>query len=312
MVLQITDNHIYAEAEASNKGYAPAASLAAVLAAAARRRPRPQALLFTGDVSNDDTEGSYARFVAAVQRAWPHLRQHRGAAAAAAAAAGGEGAQTAVLFTPGNHLVANYAAMREAFGAAGWQGPSVDDEDRILSVQLCEGWRCVLLDSTVPASQSNEAGKAVHGEIDAAQVMALRGELALAEVEGERVLVVMHHPMRAPTTEAESVWSRVCLRGEVAALLQRAVADSPAVAAVLTGHLHSEMDERVGNARLLAAPSTCHQYLQEGERIRLAEDDTSGFREIVLKSDGRWTTEVVRLGAAADAAARVSTPPATA
>ena len=135
---------------------------------------------------------------------------------------------------------------------------------------------------------------------------------ARAFAKGERVLVVMHHPMRAPTTEAESVWSRVCLRGEVAALLQRAVADSPAVAAVLTGHLHSEMDERVGNARLLAAPSTCHQYLQEGERIRLAEDDTSGFREIVLKSDGRWTTEVVRLGAAADAAARVSTPPATA
>lgn len=98
----MTDNHLFADPARENKGYAPMASLRAVLKAAAERAlhtapdGQPDALLFTGDVSNDNTDGSYDIFVSAVEDAFgapPSKTQLR-------------------MYTPGNHDVKNLAYMQ--------------------------------------------------------------------------------------------------------------------------------------------------------------------------------------------------------
>ena len=191
------------------------------------------------------------------------------------------------------------------FADAGWVGPDTPAADasgpsatsaRVRSVALRPGWRCLLLDSTVPSSHGNEEGRAVSGEFGLAEVEAVRAELALAEERGEKAVVVLHHPMEPPG----SGWEGHCLNGDGAAALEALLAESPAVEAVVGGHLHAPLEERVGdgdNAMMLVAPSSCHQYLKHAQGIKLDTESMPGWREIVLGADGSWSTAVYRLNA---------------
>ncbi|MBW4655221.1 MAG: 3',5'-cyclic-AMP phosphodiesterase [Kaiparowitsia implicata GSE-PSE-MK54-09C] len=61
LVAQITDTHLFAEGDRQLKGIATADALAAVLRAVDRLMPRPDVLLLTGDLSQDETAASYDR-----------------------------------------------------------------------------------------------------------------------------------------------------------------------------------------------------------------------------------------------------------
>jgi Icc protein len=68
----------------------------------------------------------------------------------------------------------------------------------------------------------------------------------------------------------------------------------PQVKAVITGHIHQEMDITVQSIRVLATPSTCFQFKPNCRDFTL---DTSmpGYRIIELFPDGRIFTQVQRL-----------------
>ena len=71
-VVHVTDLHLYADEARVNDGLVPAQSCAAVLASAAAAAPAPDAVLLTGDFTNDDTEASYHLVKRLVRAAWPH------------------------------------------------------------------------------------------------------------------------------------------------------------------------------------------------------------------------------------------------
>lgn len=65
-LVQITDTHIYADAESRFDGMDTRASLAAVLAALAARHAAPAALLVTGDLSMDGSAAAYRHLAQAL------------------------------------------------------------------------------------------------------------------------------------------------------------------------------------------------------------------------------------------------------
>ncbi|GAB4134111.1 MAG: 3',5'-cyclic-AMP phosphodiesterase [Cyanobacteria bacterium J069] len=58
-LVQLTDTHLFANEQGEMKGWQTARSLQAVLQAVAQLQPRPDLLLLTGDLSQDETEESY-------------------------------------------------------------------------------------------------------------------------------------------------------------------------------------------------------------------------------------------------------------
>ncbi|GAB4467014.1 MAG: 3',5'-cyclic-AMP phosphodiesterase [Elainellaceae cyanobacterium] len=58
-IVQLTDTHLFADEQGEMRGWQTARSLRAVLSFVAQRQPRPDLLLLTGDLSQDETEDSY-------------------------------------------------------------------------------------------------------------------------------------------------------------------------------------------------------------------------------------------------------------
>lgn len=102
------------------------------------------------------------------------------------------------------------------------------------------------------------------------------------------IVAVHHHCL--PT---ESEWLDTMIienRSSLFEILRR----HPQVKAVITGHIHQEMDIMAQSIRVLAAPSTCFQFKPNCRDFTL---DTSmpGYRVIELFPDGRISTQVQRL-----------------
>lgn len=65
-IAQITDTHLFADETAVSNGFQTARSLQAVLEQVAALSPRPDLLLLTGDLSQDETLGSYRQLQAQI------------------------------------------------------------------------------------------------------------------------------------------------------------------------------------------------------------------------------------------------------
>jgi 3',5'-cyclic-AMP phosphodiesterase len=63
LIAQITDTHLFADPDQTLKGIKTAASLQAVLERLAALHPRPDLLLLSGDLSQDETPESYERLL---------------------------------------------------------------------------------------------------------------------------------------------------------------------------------------------------------------------------------------------------------
>lgn len=129
-VVQLTDTHLFRDPGREQKGVNTNDSLAAVVAAVARDDPDFDALLLTGDLSQDETPESYDRLA-------DHLSAIR------------RDAPTHAI--PGNHE--DLAHMRERLGAAGIA---------VLEDLVLAPWRFVMLNTRVPGS--------VHGEVGVEQI----------------------------------------------------------------------------------------------------------------------------------------------
>lgn len=241
-VIQITDCHLEGEAGRIKRGCDPDATLAAVLAEA--RRWRPDALVATGDLADEGEPAAYAR-----------LRQHLSALG------------VPVYAIPGNHDQRERMRRFLCGGAIRW----VDEAP-------LDGWRLLLLDSTIPG----EPG----GRIDEATLAALP-----ARAGGRPNLVFVHHPpigVMSPWIDAMGMANGEQL---LAAL------DGTATRAIACGHVHHVYAAGRGTLEVLTAPATSFQARPRRPEFRL---DTlgPGFRWFDLDADGRWRSGVRRVAAA--------------
>ncbi len=133
-LVQITDCHIFADAESRLLGMDTRASLRAVCAAIEREQPDRDGLLATGDLSQDGSPTSYE-----------HLARQLDALG------------TPVFWLPGNHDDAG--VMKQHF-----RGERIQAARRVLGA----GWQIVLLDSTLPNEVHGEVSAGELEFLDAA------------------------------------------------------------------------------------------------------------------------------------------------
>lgn len=170
---------------------------------------------------------------------------------------------------PGNHDVP--IAMRTHLEA---HGVSCAGELRL------GGWQILLLDSVIPGE---EGGHLAPRELERLQV-------ALRDGEGH-VLVCLHHQ---PVMVGSAWIDTMALNNgdEFLAILDAC----PRVRGVLWGHIHQEFDGLHGTTRLLAAPSTCVQFMPRVDDFQI-DMSPPGYRHLALLPDGTIQTEIKRLPA---------------
>lgn len=140
-------------------------------------------------------------------------------------------------------------------------------------------WLIIMLDSYLLNSHS---GQLHQDELD------LLNEL-LKENQDKHVLVCLHHQ----PVEIGSEWmDSMCLENpeEFFAVLDKYTH----VKAVLWGHIHQEFYAERNSVRLMAAPSTCVQFMPE-TREYLKDVRTAGYRYIKLNFSGEIETYILRL-----------------
>jgi Icc protein len=121
---------------------------------------------------------------------------------------------------------------------------------------------------------------------------------ALSEQERERwqelvgqhpdchVLVCLHHQ---PVNIGSAWLDGIGLAG--ADTFMQQVSATSNLRGVVWGHIHQEFESRSAGVHLLAAPSTCHQFVagQDDFGMHLGR---SGYRTLELHPDGRIETQV--------------------
>lgn len=243
-LVQITDSHLGERPGSRLLGLDTDHSLQAVLALVREEQPRIDALLATGDISDQGSARAYLRFRDAVA-----------------------GLGRAQRWLPGNHDDA--AVMRAAL-------PGAACLERTL---LCGAWQIIMLDSTIAGASG---GRLARAELDALR--------ACVEAHPQRhALICAHHPAIA----VGAAWLDPQMI-ENAGEFWRELAAFPQVRAVLSGHVHQELDTWRGDIRVLTSPSTSVQFARGSDEFRV-DDRAPGYRWLDLHPDGRIDTGVSRV-----------------
>ncbi|GAB3371125.1 metallophosphoesterase family protein [Azotobacter armeniacus] len=117
LLVQLTDSHLFADPEARLLGMQTQDSLQRVIELVRREQPQIDLVMASGDISQDGSAESYARFLQLCAPIAAPLR-----------------------WIPGNHDARE--AMRQASAGSDWRQPVVD----------LGNWRIVLLDSVIPGA----------------------------------------------------------------------------------------------------------------------------------------------------------------
>jgi len=171
VVLHFSDPHLLAGDALLHDVVDTSAHLAAALAQIEASSIRPDAIVFTGDLTDLGEPDAYRRLDALVAPVAERL-----------------GAQ--LIWCMGNHD----ERAPYALGLFGPDADGVGPQDRVYDVG---GLRIIALDSTVPGYH--------HGQIDEGQLDWLRGELATPAEHG--TIVALHHPpIPSPLTPEMAVY----------------------------------------------------------------------------------------------------------
>lgn len=272
-VVHVTDFHLFADETAQGDGVVPAASCARVLSAAAASCSDPDAVILSGDFSQDATEASYVLVKRLVRTAFPSSR---------------------VFFVPGNHDEAPDVMARVLLAQPGaFVGPSGDA--RLLCASLSPSWDIFLLSTPVPHS--------CPGRVPPDVVESLRAALEASVNEGKHGLLVLHHPPVAPAGEHATPWGGQCLlEPEGLLTVLRDAALGPRVA--LHGHLHAELSRTLGRCVVYSTPSTCNQVFPVSPVWATDHGAQPGYRVLTLLPDGEHTSSVTRVDVGADSASK--------
>lgn len=150
-------------------------------------------------------------------------------------------------------------------------------------VEVLGNWQFIMLDS----SRVNH----VDGYLGDDELQCLSS--ALGEAESDPVidhsLVTLHHN----PVPGSSAWMRdIGLRNDRE--FMDIIKGSSTLRCVVYGHIHQELDFKVGGIRFFCTPSTCIQF--KPEVIDFALDQVNpGYRRLKLFRDGSIDSEVVRI-----------------
>lgn len=219
VLVHLSDTHLLGGGARLAGAYDVEANLAAALAAVGRTGVRPDALVFTGDLTDLGEPDAYRRLREAVEPVAASL-----------------GAP--IIWVPGNHD--ERPAMRQGLWDAAADAPDLDEP--ITAVHDLGGLRIVVLDSTVPGWH--------HGEIDARQRAWLRDVLAVPAPLG--TLLALHHP---PLPSHVPFFDILELRDQAA--FAEAIAGSD-VRGILAGHLHYSTHGTFAGVPVGVASATCY------------------------------------------------------
>jgi len=171
-----------------------------------------------------------------------------------------------VLCIPGNHD--NPAFMDRHLSRDGYQ---------VGGAATGGNWLIIMLSSHWPG---NTGGRLSDREME-------RLKTLLGAHPKQHVLVCLHHQ----PVPVGSLWiDRIGLDNAGAFL--DVLDQSDNVRGVLWGHVHQEFDELRKGIRMMASPSTCHQFTRGSDDY--AEDTLPpGYRVLELHPDGRIETRVI-------------------
>lgn len=174
------------------------------------------------------------------------------------------------LLLPGNHDLRG--ALREAFS----DRIGGEAAEPIGFSHAVGHWRLLGLDSHIPGQDS--------GRLWPQQLEWLAGELAAHR--DEPTLVFVHHPPLSIGTP----WLDEIRLFDAQPLVEL-LAESPAVAALCTGHVHAALELQAGPVRVITCPSAATQMQLDSPAPRLSADPPA-FRVFTL-DEGELHTEVV-------------------
>ncbi|GLT18506.1 3',5'-cyclic adenosine monophosphate phosphodiesterase CpdA [Vibrio zhanjiangensis] len=175
------------------------------------------------------------------------------------------------FWLPGNH---DYRPSMDAV----LPSPQIQYLEHLL---LGDHWQMIVLDSQVVGVP--------HGRLSEQQLALLEDKLSFYS-DRHTLVLLHHHPVLIGSAwldqhslkDAESFW--------------HIVEQHHNVKAVLCGHVHQDMDRYRNNVRVMATPSTCVQFKPLSDDFAV-DDQSPGWRELLLSPDGNLTTEVKRLPA---------------
>ncbi|WP_214408228.1 metallophosphoesterase [Pseudonocardia lacus] len=176
-LIQISDPHVEDEGAVGRYGADTAAGLRLALRRLEESAVRPDAVLVTGDLTENGTPAEYRRFRSVVEPVAARLA-------------------VPFAYAMGNHD--DRAALRAVL-----LGDGSGSTDPLFHVLRVRGLRIVVLDSSVPGL--------AHGELSGGQLDLLRAELAEPARDG--TVLVLHHP---PLPSALPVTAAIGLRGRAA------------------------------------------------------------------------------------------------
>jgi 3',5'-cyclic-AMP phosphodiesterase len=247
--IQISDTHLFEDAASKLWGVAPDQALDGAIDALGQLEGTPSFVLVSGDCSADGSEASYLRLAGKLQRL--------GAPA---------------YYLPGNHDDAARMARLLA-------GRSLASGDKLTQEFEADGWRFLLLDSSVPDQDWGALGKE--------QIAWLQASLAHKPTTPTMV-IVHHNPV-----PVGSAWLDTMTIADADDLLP--VLDAATqVSAVLYGHVHQEAAETRGATKYLSAPSTFFQFKPKAATFG-SDSVPPGARIVHLDPTG-FTTAVLRFG----------------
>ncbi len=141
------------------------------------------------------------------------------------------------------------------------------------------GWQLLFLDSSVAGSEG--------GHLPDTELSAL--DTALGSFPDLPALVWLHHqPVRIGSRWLDTM--AVDNPQPFFDIIDR----HPQVRAIIWGHVHQTFEQQRKDVRLLAAPSTCVQFLPQSETFSV-DLIPPGYRWLELHPDGTLQTEVQRL-----------------
>lgn len=249
--VQISDTHLFADAAAQLWDVAPDRALDAAVEALAQLDPKPSFILVTGDCSADGSEASYLRLAGKLQRLG-----------------------VPAYYLPGNHD--DPARMARLLA-----GRALGPGDKLTQEFEAEGWRFILLDSSVPGQDWGALGKE--------QVDWLRTALA-SKPEMPTIVVVHHNPVPVGSSWLDTM--TIADADELLPVLDGA----RQVRAVLYGHVHQEAVSARGETKFLAVPSTFYQF--KPNAATFGPDDMPAGARIVHLNTNTFGTAILRFGKA--------------
>lgn len=146
-------------------------------------------------------------------------------------------------------------------------------------VLLNQNWQMIVLDSQVEGKP--------HGFLAKEQFDLLENILSQSP-DKHTLLLFHHHPLYSGSAWLDQ--HRLHNQDE----LWEKLKDYPQVKAIVCGHIHQDLDLEHQGCRVLAAPSTCIQFLPNSDDFAL-DSKAPGWREIALHPDGTISTIIGRI-----------------